>query len=154
MSSADHIGDHAFVLLGAARAIHETAGEPGSVEAAAAVLARLEEALQLLSAGWYQVAADASPAIIERPAATGGHPAQPPPNDRRLSREQEMRLTRALHDVAGAFARCARICRDARPTLQPLIDGRVLARRHRDEALQVEDPRAGERAAHHHSDVA
>lgn len=120
MSSADHIGDHAFVLLGAARAIHETAGEPGSVEAAAAALARLEEALQLLSAGWYQVAADAAQ------RSTSGDrllPDQaPPPDDRSLSREQDMRLTGALHDVAGALARCARICRDARPTLHPLIE--------------------------------
>lgn len=102
MSSADHIGDHAFVLLDAARSIHETAGEPGSSAEATEVLARLEAALQLLSSGWYQVAADAAPTSV--------------------SREQEVRLKGALHDVAAACARTARVCRDARPALQPLID--------------------------------
>jgi hypothetical protein len=47
------------------------------------------QALQLLSASWYRLAADAA-------------------RGEGLSREQEVRLTGALHDVAAAFARCAR----------------------------------------------
>ena len=106
MSSTDHIGGHACELLDAARAIHETAGDPGSAEEATAVLARMEEALQLLIAGWYHVAADAAP-------------------DNGLSHEQVAHLTGTLHDVAGALARCAHVCRDAQPTLSLLVERRT-----------------------------
>jgi hypothetical protein len=124
MSSTDHIDGHARHLLDAARAIHETVGEPGSAEAATAALERVEEALQLLSAGWYQMAADAAPVIAER-RRPGASPAKARTADDGLSREQVAHLTGTLHDVASALARCARVCRDARPMLQSLVDRRT-----------------------------
>lgn len=89
-------------------------------------LASLQEALQVLSAAWYRLAADAVPTVLERSSAPGmdsgasrrgGH----------LSREQEVRLIGALHDVAAAFARCARACRDGRSTITPVIARRMPA---------------------------
>ena len=59
----------------------------------------------MLSAAWYRLAADAVP------SHRGGD----------LSREQEVRLIGALHDVAAAFARCARACREGRSTVTPVI---------------------------------
>jgi hypothetical protein len=126
MNSPDHIHDHASELLSAAQAIQESAGRPGSSRAATAVLTCLEEALQVLSASWYQVAADAG--VLER--RREARLAQPwPAAENGLSREQEVRLIETLHDVAAAFAQCARACRDARPTLVPLIDERTPAER-------------------------
>jgi hypothetical protein len=66
-------------------------------------LVALEETLQALSGACYQLAADASP--------MGG-----------LSREQGARLMGALHDVGAGLARGARVCRDGRATIGPLID--------------------------------
>lgn len=125
--SPDRIANHTSDLLTAARAVQEAAGEPGSSEAASSALVSLEEAMQALSAGWYQVAADAVPGI----GAHRRRRAEPTKSslaaNRRLSREQEVRLIHSLHDVASAFARCARACRDAQPTVAPLIDGLVSA---------------------------
>jgi hypothetical protein len=39
--------------------------------------------------------------------------------------EQEVRLTGALHDVAAAFARCARACRQGGSTVTPIISRRI-----------------------------
>lgn len=129
MSSADRIDDHASDLLNTARTLDKAAGEPGSYESATAALACLEEALRALSAGWYQVAADAVSGIPEgRPPGRRAGRVWPRTDDG-LSREQEVRLVATLHDVAAAFARCARVCRDARPTVAPLIDRRVSAAR-------------------------
>lgn len=68
-----------------------------------ATLVTLEERLQALSGACYQLAADASP--------MDG-----------LSREQGARLMGALHDVGAGLARGARVCRDGRATIGPLID--------------------------------
>jgi len=90
----------------------------------ASPLETLEEALQALSAAWYQLAADASPGIVEQRRTVDSEP----PSWRRfdgVSREQEVRLMGTLHDVAAAFARCARACRDGRPTVGPIIAGGV-----------------------------
>jgi hypothetical protein len=132
MNSAAHIEDHAADLLGAAQAIQEAAGRPGSSRAATATLASLEEALQALSASWYQVAADAG--ILQRRREAARLPQPWPAAENGLTREQEVRLIGTLHDVAAAFARCARVCRDARPTLASLIDGRSLANHPRSES--------------------
>jgi hypothetical protein len=43
---------------------------------------------------------------------------------RDLSREQEVKLIGALHEVAAAFARCARACREEEATVTRLIAGR------------------------------
>jgi hypothetical protein len=125
--SSDRIDDHASALLNAARDLQEAAGEPGSSEASTAALASLETALQALSAAWYQVAADAVPGIAARQRRHADTSKSAGGASRHLSREQEVRLVVTLHDVAGAFARCARACRHAQPTVGPLIDGLVPA---------------------------
>jgi len=65
MNTADRLHHRASELVRAARAFHAYAEEPGSHAAAPDSLATLEEALQVLSAAWYQLAADASPVIVE-----------------------------------------------------------------------------------------
>jgi hypothetical protein len=130
MNSPGHIDDHAAELLSAAQAIQKAAGRPGSSRAATATLTFLEEALQVLSASWYQVAADAG--VLDR-RRQARRLAQPwPAAENGLSREQEVRLIGTLHEVAAAFAQCARACRDARPMLVPLIDERTPAERPRE----------------------
>ena len=105
MRTTDPIERHASDLLGAAQHFQWAAQEPGCHVAAPDALASLEDALQMLSAAWYQVAADAAPA-----AATAG-----------LSRELEVQLVGTLHDIAAAFARCARMCRQGRSTVAPIV---------------------------------
>jgi hypothetical protein len=96
MNSTDPLPDHAAQLIDAARAFHDAAGQPERHTAVPLSLARTEEALQVLSASWYQLAAAAAPG---------------------LSHEQEVRVKAAFHDVAAAFARCARTCREAQPEI-------------------------------------
>jgi hypothetical protein len=121
MNSMDPLHDNAAELIKAAQAFHSAASQPGILGAAPLSLARTEEALQLLSGAWYQLAADASP----RTDASSGI------DD--LSREQEARLIATLHDVAAAFARCARSCREGRLAVTP-----VIARRANDEEIEYE----------------
>jgi hypothetical protein len=123
MSSPAQIDDHAAELLTSAQAIQEAAGRPGSSRAATAALASLEEALQALSATWYQVAADAG--LLERRRHAARSAERWPAAGNGLSREEEVRLTATLQGVAAAFAQCARRCRDARPELAPLIEERT-----------------------------
>ena len=124
MNAADRLHHCAAELVGAARAFHAGAEEPGSHAAAPESLAALEEALQVLSAAWYQLAADASPGIVERRRGPGSE-ARPWPRFDGVSREQEVRLMGTLHDVAAAFARCARACRDGRSAVGPIIARRA-----------------------------
>ena len=124
MNSTDSLQQHASELLAAARDFQSAAGEPGSHAAAPTSLASLEDALQALSAAWYQLAADASPGIVERWRRRGSETPEWPAVEG-LSREQELRLMGAMHDVAAAFARCARVCREGRSTVTPAIDRRV-----------------------------
>jgi hypothetical protein len=65
MNATDHLQERAHELVGAARAFHAAAEGAGSHVAAPDVLESLEEALQVLSAAWYQLATDASPGIVE-----------------------------------------------------------------------------------------
>lgn len=126
MSASDHLDQRAAALTSAAREFRIAAGRPGSHLSAPDSLASLEDALQALSGAWYQLAADASSGIV--PQRVGhGPPAGRGPNVDRLAREQEVRLMGALHDVAAAFARCARACREGGATVAPLIAGRVTA---------------------------
>jgi hypothetical protein len=120
MNTADRLHHRAAELAVAARAFHAAAEELGSHAAAPDSLAAHEEALQVLSAAWYQLAADASPGTVERRC---GRRLEVPswPRFDGVSREQEVRLTRTLHDVAAAFARCARACRDGRSTVAPIV---------------------------------
>jgi hypothetical protein len=126
MNSATDLHHRASGLAEAARSFQQAAEEPASHEAAPDSLAALEEALQVLSAAWYQLAADALPGFAERRRAPG---AGPDPRTRRegLSREQEALLVGTLHDIAAAFASCARACREGRSTAAPIIARRMAA---------------------------
>ena len=126
MNASDHLDQRAAALTSAAREFRSAAGRPGSHVAAPDCLASLEDALQALSGAWYQLAADASPGIALRRASSSSRSGRWPKVDG-LSREQEVRLMGALHDIAAAFARCARVCREGRSTVAPLIDRRVAA---------------------------
>jgi hypothetical protein len=95
-------------ILEAAEAFDRAAEARGSHRSAPDSLASLHEALQTLSAAWYRMAAD---------AATSASPGD-------LTREEEVRVIGTLQDVAAAFSRCARACRDGRSTLEPTIAGR------------------------------
>ena len=66
MRTTDAIDGHAAELLEAARRFQSAAEEPGCHFAAPDALVSLEETLQMLSAAWYRVAADAAPAIAAR----------------------------------------------------------------------------------------
>jgi hypothetical protein len=92
MNTPNRLHDCATELVEAARAFHAAADQPGSPAAAPGSLASLEEALQVLSAAWYQLAANASP---------------PGPRIDGPSREHEARLIGTLHDVAGDHRRQA-----------------------------------------------
>jgi hypothetical protein len=106
MTSQAQLDNLASALVDDARAFRRAAEQHGSHLAAPAALDSLPDALQMMSAAWYRIAADA--------AARDG-----------LSREQEVRLTGALHDVAAAFARCARACRQGGSTVTPIISRRI-----------------------------
>jgi hypothetical protein len=122
MNTADRLHHRATEVAGAARAFHAGAEEPGSHAAAPDSLAALEEALQVLSAAWYQLAADASPGIVERQCGRASEAPSWPRFDG-IPREQEVRLMGTLHDVAAAFARCARACRDGQSTIARRVAG-------------------------------
>lgn len=120
MTSQDPLRDPASALVEASQDFHRAAERRGSHVAAPASLESLREALQVLSAAWYRVAADASASIVERERPSGVAAGSWPHGDG-LSREQEVRLLGALHDVAAAFARCARACREGRSTVTPIV---------------------------------
>jgi hypothetical protein len=111
METADSLNAHASVLLEDVRRFQSAVAQPGCHVDAPDALVPLEEALQVLSAAWYQLAADARPRFDGR------------------SREQEVRLVGALHDVAAAFARCARACREGRSAVAPIVAPRVAVHR-------------------------
>jgi hypothetical protein len=114
------LADSAAKLVDAAQTFRAAAARPGAHAAVPDSLASLEEALQALSDACYQLAGDASPGVVSRRAHRGSQAALWPRVDG-LSREQEVRLMGALHDVGAAFARCARECREGRTTVAPLI---------------------------------
>jgi hypothetical protein len=125
MDTPDRLDDSAAHLLDAARAFQAAAARPGAHPAAPGALASLEEALQTLSGACYQLAADASPGIESRRAQRSQAGLWPKVDG--LSRELEVRLMAALHDVGPALARCARECRKGRSTVAPIIARRAPA---------------------------
>ena len=128
MKPGDDLNRRASELLEDARKFQSAAAQPGGLIAVPDALVSLEEALRVLSAAWYQVAADASPGIVERGLGPGSEAPSPPRRDG-LSREQEVRLMGALHDVAAGFARCANACREGRSAVTPIIARRAAAGR-------------------------
>src|SRR5919108_6122100 len=128
MEIADRLNTRASELVEEARRFQSAAAQPGCHIDAPDALASVEEALQVLSAAWYQLAADGASGIVERRLGRPSEPPLPPRFDG-LSREQEVRLMGTLHDVAAAFARCARVCREGRSEVRPIIARRVAAGR-------------------------
>jgi hypothetical protein len=133
MEPAEDLSRRASELLEDARRFQSAAAQPCHI-AVPDALGSLEEALQVLSAAWYQLAADASPGIVERRLGSGSDALSPPRRDG-LSREQDVRLMGALHDVAAGFARCANACRQGRSAVTAIIArraavGRADNRRH------------------------
>ncbi len=126
MKTANKLHNRAAELVDAARAFQAAAEPPGSHAGAPDCLQSLEEALQVLSGAWYQLAADASPGILARRRERGSEGGSWPRVDG-LSREQEVALMGTLHDVGAAFGRCARACREGRSTATPIIARRVAA---------------------------
>jgi hypothetical protein len=118
------VAQHAADIRDAAQRLHHGTGEPGSSMAAPGALVSLEEALQVLSAGWFELAADAAPWVIRRRRQSGTSKAAGPRSDDALSRAQEVHLAATFHDLAAAFAGCARACRETRATAVPLIERR------------------------------
>ena len=122
MEPGEDLSTRASELLEDARRFQSAAAQPGCLTSAPEALASLEEALQVLSAAWYQVAAEATPGIVEwRP----GSEALSSPRRNGLSRENEVRLLGALHDVAAGFARCARACREGRSAVTAILARRA-----------------------------
>jgi hypothetical protein len=123
MSSMELLHDKAAELIDAAEAFHYAADQTGIRAAVPVSLARTEEALRLLSAAWYQLAADASPRIASRPRQPSVPDAGLSEIDS-LSHEQEVRLVATLHDVAAGLARCARTCRQGRLAVTTVLPPR------------------------------
>jgi hypothetical protein len=126
METKDRLDTRASQLLQEARRFQSAAAQPGSHLKAPEALASLEEALQALSAAWYQLAADGSPGIVGRHERRGSD-TRSSPTSNGLPHEQEAHLTGTLHDVAAAFARCARVCRDGRTEVTRLMSRRRAA---------------------------
>ena len=126
MRTPNDLHRRATELVDAARAFRAAAEQPGSHAGVPGALESLEEALQLLSGGWYQLAGDAAPGIVSRRAGRGSE-GGPRPRVDEISREQEAHLMGALHDIAASFARCARACRQGRSTASPIIAQRSAA---------------------------
>ena len=87
MNSPNLLHERASELAKAARTFHTAAGQPGSHVGAAGSLEAVEEAFQVLSAAWAQLATDASPGIVERRRSRASEAASWPHVDG-LSREK------------------------------------------------------------------
>jgi hypothetical protein len=120
MELGEDLSRRASELVENARRFQSAAAQPGCHIAAPDALRSLEEALQVLSAAWYQLAADAAPGMSARRHGAGG-PARSRAAQHGLSRETEVRLVGALHDVASGLARSARTCRDGRLVATPIV---------------------------------
>jgi hypothetical protein len=137
MTSRDVLSSPTAALVDAANAVRHAAEVPGSHIGAPESLGAVQTALGILSAAWYQVAADAVPSISERnPGYSAG--ARVPRRASGLSREQEVLLIAALHDAAAAFAKCARACRESEARVAAVLDRRLDSRRSRPMPFDVE----------------
>ena len=122
MTSIDSLQNKAAELMKAAQDFHSATDQPGIRPAVPLSLARTEEALQLLSGAWYRLAADVSPQTARPSRGLSARDGEPEIDG--LSREQEARLIATLHDVAAAFARCARTCREGRSAVTTVLTTR------------------------------
>ena len=126
MHTPSPLQQRASELVEAARTFQAAAEQPGGHPATPDLLADLEAALQVLSAAWYQLAADASTEIAKRRGRESRGSSWTEVHG--LSREQEVQLMGTLHDIAAAFASCARTCREGRSTVTPIIARRAAGR--------------------------
>jgi hypothetical protein len=126
MHTPSPLQKRASELVEAARSFQAAAEQPGGHQATPDLLADLEEGLQVLSAAWYQLAADASTEIAKHRGGESRGSSWTEVHG--LSREQEVQLMGTLHDVAAAFASCARTCREGRSTVTPIIARRAAGR--------------------------
>jgi len=78
----------------------------------------------VLSAAWYQLAADAAPGMAARRDRAGALPRSRAARNG-LSREAEVQLIGAVHDVASGLARSARTCRDGGSVATSIISREV-----------------------------
>jgi hypothetical protein len=102
----------ARALREAAAALRTAAELPGSSRATGAVMDEARQALRIVSATCYELAADAAPDVAPRPYPLDlREPRRPTPSA--PSREWQMALTTALHEVATETARAARLCGEA-----------------------------------------
>jgi hypothetical protein len=131
MEPGEDLSRRASELVEGARRFQSAAAQPGCHIAAPDALGSLEEALQVLSAAWYQLAADTVPRRAARRHRAGA-PARLRAPQTGLSREAEVQLVGALHDVASGLARSARTCRDGRSVATPIIARRMAAASGRD----------------------
>jgi hypothetical protein len=127
MELGENLSRRASELVEDARRFQSAAAEPGCHIAVPDALGSLEEALQVLSAAWYQLAADAAPRMAARRRGAGAPAGSRGARDG-LSREAEVQLVGALHDVATGLARSARTCRDSRSVATPTITRRAAGR--------------------------
>jgi hypothetical protein len=118
VNSPSQLHNRASDIVEAARGFQAAAEEPASHAAVPDSLAALEEALQVLSAAWYQLAGDASPGIVERPCGPGSEEPSWPWFDGR-SREEEVRsLARCMTSPRrspAVLVRAGRRDRGSRP---------------------------------------
>jgi hypothetical protein len=125
MEPGEDLSRRASELLEDARRFRSAAAQRGSHRYVPDALVSLEEALQVLSGAWYQLAADAAPRIVERRLGDGSAaPSRPPRGDSPANR-RFVRVMGTLHDVAAGFARCARGCREAQAAVTPTIGKRA-----------------------------
>ena len=120
MELGEDLSRRASELVENARRFQSAAAQPGCHIVAPDALRSVEEALQVLSAAWYQLAADAAPGMSARRPGAGG-PARSRAGRNGLSREAEVQLVGALHDVASGLSCSARACRDGRLVTTPII---------------------------------
>ena len=136
MELGGDLSRRASELVEGARRFQSAAAQPGCHIGAPDALRSLEEALQVLSAAWYQLAADAAPGMSARRDGAG-EPARSGAARNGLSREADVRLVGALHDVASGLARSARTCRDGRLVATPIIARGMAAASDRDNHDEV-----------------
>lgn len=128
MEPVEDLSRRASELLEDARRFQSAAAQPGCLIDVPDALVSVEEALQVLSAAWYQLAADAAPGMSARRHGAG-EPARSRAARNGLSHEAEVQLVGALHDVASGLARSARTCRDGRSVATSIIARRMAAAR-------------------------
>lgn len=113
MSATDQLRVQATDLAARANDLHAIHADPESWSAVPDLLADLEQILRALSASSHELAAGAAPGVSK--LRLWLNPRAPTASVQAgLSRQHEVQLISALHDVAAEFNACAKACRKAR----------------------------------------